>query len=86
MKNNKAIRNYSEQIKAILVGLAVNDKLPLDMTELDANVFGSVFEPLVTTLDTLRLDANMALTGEWDKSDEGFEAQIASINQVIGTK
>ena len=56
------------------------------MTELDANVFGSVFEPLVTTLDTLRLDANMALTGEWDKSDEGFEAQIASINQVIGTK
>jgi hypothetical protein len=35
------------------------------------------------TLITLKTDAEMALDGEWDKSDEGFEAQIHLINKAL---
>ena len=75
--------NYAEQIKDILVALAVEDKLPLDMTTLDSEVFEKVFEPLVITLKTLREDAELALSGEWDRTDGGFEAQITLIDMVL---
>ena len=75
--------NYTEQIKDILVALAIEDRLPLDMTTLDASVFDKVFEPLVSTLNTLRKDAEMALNNEWDRTDSGFEAQITLIDMVL---
>ncbi len=75
--------NYTEQIKDILVALAIEDRLPLDMTTLDASVFDKVFEPLVSTLNTLRNDAEMALNDEWDRTDSGFEAQIILIDNVL---
>ncbi len=75
--------NYTEQIKDILVALAIEDGLPLDMTTLDASVFDKVFEPLVSTLNTLRKDAEMALNNEWDRTDSGFEAQIILIDNVL---
>ena len=75
--------NYTEQIKDILVALAIEDRLPLDMTTLDASVFDKVFEPLVSTLNTLRKGAEMALNNEWDRTDSGFEAQITLIDMVI---
>ena len=75
--------NYTEQIKDILVALAIEDRLPLDMTTLDASVFDKVFEPLVSTLNTLRKDAEMALNNEWDRTDSGFEAQIILIDDVL---
>lgn len=74
---------YAEQIKDILVALAVEDKLPLDMTTLDSEVFEKVFEPLISTLNTLKEDAEMALNGEWDKTDSGFRAQITIIDMVL---
>jgi hypothetical protein len=74
---------YAEQIKDILVALALEDKLPLDMTTLDSEVFESVFEPLISTLNTLKEDAEMALNGDWDKTDSGFEAQITLIDMVL---
>jgi hypothetical protein len=74
---------YAEQIKDILIAMAIEDKLPLDMTTLDSSVFDKVLEPLVSTLNTLRLDAEMALNGEWDKTDSGFEAQITLIDMVL---
>ena len=79
----KKMMNYTEQIKDILVALAIEDRLPLDMTTLDASVFDKVFEPLVSTLNTLRKDAEMALNNEWDRTDSGFEAQITLIDMVI---
>jgi hypothetical protein len=79
----KTMMNYTEQIKDILVALAIEDRLPLDMTTLDASVFDKVFEPLVSTLNTLRKDAEMALNNEWDRTDSGFEAQITLIDMVI---
>ena len=79
----KTIINYTEQIKDILVALAVEDKLPLDMTTLDSEVFEKVVEPLISTLNTLREDAEMALNGKWDKTDSGFEAQITLIDMVL---
>jgi hypothetical protein len=74
---------YAEQIKDILVALAVEDKLPLDMTTLDSEVFEKVVEPLISTLNTLREDAEMALNGQWDRTDGGFEAQIILIDSVL---
>ena len=71
------------EIKNILINLAVEDKLPLDMTTLDESVFEDVVKPLISTLNTLRQDAEMALNGEWDKTDSGFEAQITLINMVL---
>jgi len=53
------------------------------MTTLDASVFDKVFEPLVSTLNTLRNDAEMALNDEWDRTDSGFEAQIILIDNVL---
>ena len=74
---------YATQIKNILINLAVEDKLPLDMTTLDESVFEDVVKPLISTLNTLRQDAEMALNGEWDRTDSGFEAQITLINMVL---
>jgi hypothetical protein len=34
-------------------------------------------------LNTLRIDAEMALYRDWDKSDEGFEAQIDKIDDFF---
>jgi hypothetical protein len=79
----QTIMNYTEQIKDILVAMAIEDKLPMDMTTLDSSVFDKVLEPLVSTLNTLREDAEMALNGEWDKTDSGFEAQITLIDMVL---
>ena len=77
------IMNFNEKLKAVLVELAVNDKLPLDMTTLDSSVFDSCTTPLVDALITLQEDAEWALEGRWDRTDSGFEAQIELINSVI---
>lgn len=77
------IMNFNEKLKAVLIELAVNDKLPLDMTTLDSSVFDSCTTPLVDALITLQEDAEWALDGRWDRTDSGFEAQIQLINSVI---
>ena len=77
------IINFNEKLKAILIELAVNDELPLDMTTLDSSVFDPCTTPVIDTLITLQEDAEWALNGNWDRSDSGFEAQIELINSVI---
>jgi hypothetical protein len=77
------IMSFNEKLKAVLIELAVNDKLPLDMTTLDSSVFDSCTTPLVDALITLQEDAEWALDGRWDRTDSGFEAQIELINSVI---
>ena len=77
------ISSFNEKLKAVLIELAVNDQLPLDMTTLDASVFDSCTTPLVDALITLQEDAEWALDGRWDRTDSGFEAQIELINNVI---
>jgi hypothetical protein len=77
------ISSFNEKLKAVLIELAVNDELPLDMTTLDASVFDSCTTPLVDALITLQEDAEWALDGRWDRTNSGFEAQIELINSVI---
>jgi hypothetical protein len=77
------IANFNEKLKNVLIELAVNDQLPLDLTTLDASVFDSCTTPLVDALITLQEDAEWALDGRWDRTDSGFEAQIELINSVI---
>jgi hypothetical protein len=40
-------------------------------------------ERLKSVLKTLKKDAEMAISGEWDKSDKGFEDQITLINNTL---
>jgi hypothetical protein len=82
-ERDSKIANFNEKLKAILIELAVNDQLPLDMTTLDASVFDPCTTPVIDTLITLQEDAEWALNGNWDRSDSGFEAQIELINSVL---
>lgn len=79
--------SLQQQIKDILIDLAVDDKLPLDLTTLDESVFDPVINPVTEILLTLRTDAEMALNDEWDctteEGKEGFEAQIELIDYVL---
>ena len=77
------ISSFNNKLKAVLIELAVNDELPLDLTTLDASVFDSCTTPLVDALITLQEDAEWALDGRWDRTNSGFEAQIELINSVI---
>lgn len=77
------IASFNQKLKDVLIELAVNDQLPLDLTTLDASVFDSCTTPLVDALITLQEDAEWALDGRWDRTDSGFEAQIELINSVI---
>ena len=77
------ILSFNNKLKAVLIELAVNDELPLDLTTLDASVFDSCTTPLVDALITLQEDAEWALDGRWDRTNSGFEAQIELINSVI---
>jgi len=78
-----SVLNYCEKIKAVLIELAVNDELPMDMTQLDASLFYPCIEPLVDTLISIQEDAEMALDNRWDRTDDGFEAQINLIGQRL---
>jgi hypothetical protein len=77
------IMSFNEKLKAVLIELAVNDELPMDMTQLDSSIFDPCTTPLVDALITLQEDAEWALEGKWDRTDSGFEAQIELINSVI---
>lgn len=41
------------------------------------------FPEAISLLKTLKEDAELALSGDWDKSDSGFEAQITLIDRLL---
>lgn len=77
---------YAQKIKSILIDMAINDELPMDMTTLDTTKFEEVLEPVFNQLESIETDAIMALDGDWDcSSDEGkdgFNCQIEHINAL----
>lgn len=80
--------NLQQQIKQILIDLAVDDELPLDLTQLDESVFTPVIAPVVELLKVLRTDAELALGGAWDCTtregiETGFTAQIQLIDHIL---
>lgn len=79
--------SIQQQIKQVLIDLAANDNLPLDLNELDESLFDPVIDPVINVLETLRTDAEMALDGSWDHSSpegqEGFECQITLIDTIL---
>jgi hypothetical protein len=44
----------------------------------------AIIKKLTAQLEMCRLDAKMALSNDWDRSDEGFQAQIDAIDALIG--
>ena len=80
--------SIQKQIKQILIELAANDQVPIDMTQLDECVFDIVIHPIVEALCSLKKDAEMALDGSWDCTlqegiETGFTAQIELIDQIL---
>jgi hypothetical protein len=78
----------NEKIKEIIVQLAVDDKLPMDLNDLDASIFDKVFDPIISVLRTIKEDAQMALDGDWDCTTQegietGFTAQIALVDSIL---
>ena len=73
----------SQKIKDILVQLACEDELPMDMTQLDSSIFDPCTTPLVDALITLQEDAEWALDDRWDRGDDGFKAQVQLIENVL---
>jgi hypothetical protein len=53
------VLNCSENIKDVLIQLAVEDNLPLDMTQLDASLFIPCIVPLVDKLNALQDKINL---------------------------
>lgn len=43
----------------------------------------AIIEKLKETLRMLKEDCEMALSGDWEVNDEGFEAMIESINKAL---
>lgn len=43
----------------------------------------NMHDKLISTLETIKIDCKMALSGDWDKGDEGFQAIIESINDAL---
>jgi hypothetical protein len=82
---NGHILNFNEKIKDIIVQLAVDDELPMDLTTLDSSVFDSCTTPVVDALITLQEDAFWALDDRWDRGDEGFQAQIDLVDNVLNS-
>jgi hypothetical protein len=79
--------SIQQQIKQVLINLAANDQLPLDLHQLDESLFDPVIDPVIDVLETLRTDAEMALDGSWDHTTtegrEGFESQIILIETIL---
>jgi hypothetical protein len=44
----------------------------------------AIIKKLTAQLEMCRLDAKMALSNDWDRGDEGFQAQIDAIDALIG--
>lgn len=42
-----------------------------------------LYYDVVHLLQALKKDAKWALSGKWDKDDEGFDCQIVSINEML---
>jgi hypothetical protein len=77
------MNTIKKALKQVLVDLAADDKLPLDFNQLDENIFNEALQPVVKCLEALYNDCEMALNGDWDKSDSGFENMQVSINMIL---
>ena len=47
------------------------------------NMEKKLHKDVIALLRILKKDAQMALNGEWDKSDEGFQCQIKVIDDIL---
>jgi hypothetical protein len=83
MEKELKIASFNEKLKAVLIELAVNDELPLDMTTLDSSVFDPCTTPLVDALITLQEDAQWALEDKWIVDPMFFKAQIELVQNVL---
>ena len=90
-------KEIAKQIKDALIELAIKDKLPLDLNQLDINIFEKILAPIEKVikaknrvLKTVRKDAEMALNGKWaiaenatEECKKGFGCQIELIDKVV---
>ncbi len=76
----------SERIKKILVNMAIDTTLPVDMNELDEDLFSFCDATLTNNakedLINLYKSCNEGATGEWIPSEEGFKVMMQGIKTI----
>ena len=91
MKNkSKTKKTIAENIKEVLVKMAVNDSLPLDMTQLDESRFDKALFPIkqaISRIMTVRKSCEEGADGSWDCSTdegkEGFNDMITLLDEAL---
>ena len=77
------------EVKKLKAIKEILDKYEIPHSDYLSNeLYNSIVKPLVSTLSTIKQDAEMAMSGEWDCTTEegietGFGGQIALIDQVL---
>jgi hypothetical protein len=87
MNARRKASEYALKVKALLVQMAINDELPLDMNQLNTEKIAKELEPVFSVLAMIEYDSEMALSGDWnldgsDDSLEGFQVHIDKINAL----
>lgn len=76
--------NYSQKIKNVIVQMAIDDTLPMDLTELNTEEITKILEPVFQVIWHMKKDAEMAMDGSWDcTTDEGIETGFGAQLDII---
>ena len=60
-----------QKIKKVLIDLALNDKLPLDLTTLDESIFDSIFEPVIKSgFVIMHQEGNQECISWWEENNK----------------
>lgn len=70
-------------IKTALIEAKKAGKIPPDLAKLDTSVFDKALQPLKETLESLNESLRMAISGEWEVSNEGFQAMQDNIENWL---
>lgn len=70
-------------LKAALVELQKEGKLPANMTELNTVVFDEALRPIEETLQALHASCHEAITGEWAIDVKGLESMKDTIEEHV---
>lgn len=77
------MEKLKQALKAALIKLQQESKLPADLNELDIAVFDEPLLPIKNQLQTLYNCCEEALHDVWDRSDSGFISMRDSIIDIL---
>lgn len=90
-KNAPVAKTIKESIKNVLIQMAIDDTLPMDMNGFDTSKLDEALKPLleaIDIIDTVRKSCEEGFDGTWDCSTdegkEGFNDMITLLDEAEG--